>query len=132
MQDLTLDKWKNLKSKIKCPRKKIKKVPQNSANIKLTTTYKESSMGRVKLNINNIPRKAHFTWDERLLLQYYYCGSNGYPKMRSPILLAQILSKSKRTMSRETEKCYFKILNLVSIFKNNLNFIFRINLNSLN
>ena len=61
-------------------------------------------MGRVKLSINSIPRKAHFTWDERLLLQYYYCGSNGYPKTRSPILLAQILSKSKRTISRELKR----------------------------
>ena len=71
-------------------------------------------MGRVKLIINSIPRKAHFTWDERLLLQYYYCGSNGYPKMRSPILLAQILSKSKRTISREIKR------GLVEHLKTNL------------
>jgi len=61
-------------------------------------------MGRVKLIINSKPRKVHFTWNERLLLQYYYCGSNGYLKIRSPILLAQILSKSKRTISREIKR----------------------------
>lgn len=61
-------------------------------------------MGRLKLNIKTTSRKTHFTWNERLKLQYFYCGSNGYTKIKSPTVLANILCKSERTIRREIKR----------------------------
>jgi len=29
-------------------------------------------------------RGSHFSWGERLMLQYYYAGTNGYAKNEAP------------------------------------------------
>ena len=61
-------------------------------------------MGRTKLTLEPHCRGSHFTWDERLRLQYPYAGSNGYRKERSPTVLGKILQKSPRAISRELEQ----------------------------
>jgi len=73
---------------IKCPRKNIKKVPKNSANIKFAKNLKSPFyMGReIIITI--------------LLLWFKWL----FKDKESSILLAQILSKSKRTISREIKR----------------------------
>ena len=61
-------------------------------------------MGRNKSTLNTSPRGSHFTWDERLKLQYLYCGTNGYKKERRPCILAKIFSKSPKTITRELKR----------------------------
>ncbi len=61
-------------------------------------------MGRTKLIIQTGCKHTHFTWGERLLLQYYSSGTNGYKKITSPKLLGTLLSKSERTIRRELKR----------------------------
>ena len=61
-------------------------------------------MGRSKLTLGRHCKGSHFSWDERLRLQYYYAGSNGYRKERSPTVLGAILQKSAKTISRELKR----------------------------
>ncbi len=64
----------------------------------------EATMGRKQLTVQRHCRGSHFTWSERLMLQYYYCGSNGYAKERSPTVLAAIFQKNPKTISRELKR----------------------------
>ena len=61
-------------------------------------------MGRIKLTLEKYCKGSHFTWGERLKLQFYYAGSNGYRKERSPTMLGKIFQKSAKTISRELER----------------------------
>jgi len=61
-------------------------------------------MGRTKLNIETGCRHTHFKWEERLLLQYFFNGTNGYKKIKSPTLLGQLFSKNERTIRRELKR----------------------------
>jgi len=95
-------------SNIKCPLKKGTKGRENKEShdscgiLCLNTNKKDKeTMGRKNLTLENTPRGSHFTWDERLRLQYHYCGSNGYEKIRSPLLLSRIFGKCTKTISRE-------------------------------
>jgi len=58
-------------------------------------------MGRRQLTLEKHCKGSHFTWGERLRLQFYYAGSNGYRKERSPSVLGKIFQKSARTIHRE-------------------------------
>ncbi len=90
-----------------CPPKKGggKKVPRTSAIVDLAKTNdSEESMGRSKLNIETRCKHTHFTWEERLLLQYHHTGTNRYEKITSPTLLGTLLSKSERTIRRELKR----------------------------
>lgn len=62
------------------------------------------TMGRRQLTLGKHCRGSHFTWGERLKLQYYYAGSNGYRKERSPTVLGKIFQKSRRTIRRELKR----------------------------
>ena len=61
-------------------------------------------MGRTKLIIETGCKHTHFTWGERLLLQYYSNGTNGYKKITSPTVMRTLLSKSERTILREIKR----------------------------
>ena len=61
-------------------------------------------MGRTKLSIENGSRHTHFTWDERIQLQYYYCGTGNYQKKRSPKALGVLLGKHESTIRRELKR----------------------------
>ena len=61
-------------------------------------------MGRSKLIIETSSKNTHFTWGERLLLQYHYSGTNRYQKITSPTMLGTLLSKSERTIRRELKR----------------------------
>lgn len=61
-------------------------------------------MGRIQLTLDRHCRGSHFTWDERLRLQCYHAGSNGYRKERSPTVLGKIFQKSPRTIARELDR----------------------------
>ncbi|MDX9801742.1 MAG: IS30 family transposase [Spirochaetia bacterium] len=81
------------------------KVPQASDIVSLPNkTTRGASMGRSKLIIKTGCKHTHFTWGERLLLQYYSSGTNGYSKITSPTLLGTLLSKSERTIRREIRR----------------------------
>ena len=41
-------------------------------------------MGRRKLSIEPVCKHTHFTWGERLTLQYHATGTNKYQKITSP------------------------------------------------
>ena len=89
---------------MKCPPKNdnIQKVPQISDIIDVAKqNHTEVSMGRSKLIIKTGCNNTHFTWGERLKLQYHYNGTNNYSKITSPTLLGTLLSKSERTIRRE-------------------------------
>jgi IS30 family transposase len=92
------------KSKEERTGKKTKKVPRISAMIKLRHKNQEVTMGRVKLIIEGHARHTHFTWEQRIQLQYYYTGTNGYKKIRSPMLLGKILGKHESTIRRELKR----------------------------
>jgi hypothetical protein len=57
-----------------------------------------STMGRGKLIIEGQARHTHFTWEQRIQLQYYYTGTNGYKKIRSPVVLGKISGKHESTI----------------------------------
>lgn len=62
-------------------------------------------MGRRQLTLHEHCKGSHFNWGgERLMLQYYYTGWNGYRKERSPTVLGKIFQKSPKTISRELER----------------------------
>ena len=100
-----------MSSKIKCPIKKEDKSREKEKShescdiLYLTPNEKDKeTMGRRNLTLESPPRGTHFTWEERLRLQYYYNGSNGYRKTTSPVLLAKVFSKSRRTIAREIKR----------------------------
>jgi len=64
----------------------------------------EGTMRRKKLSIELVCKHTHFTWGERLTLQYYSTGTNKYQKVRSPTLLGRILGKHERTIRRELQR----------------------------
>ncbi len=61
-------------------------------------------MGRTKLIIENKNRYRHFSWEQRLELQYYYTGTNKYPKITSPTLLGKLFGKHEHTIRREIKR----------------------------
>ena len=61
-------------------------------------------MGRRKLTLGKHCKGSHFSWGERLKLQYYFAGSNGYRKERSPTVLGMLFQKSAKTISRELQR----------------------------
>lgn len=61
-------------------------------------------MGRKKLTIQSVCKHTHFTWGERLTLQYHHTGTNKYQKITSPTLLGQLLGKHERTIRRELKR----------------------------
>ena len=61
-------------------------------------------MGRKQLTLHEHCKGSHFNWCERLMLQYYYTGWNGYRKERSPTVLGKIFQKSPKTISRELRR----------------------------
>jgi len=94
-------------SNIKYPPKsgKKKNVPWNSVTTGLNElNANEEAMGRKKLRIEPACTHTHFTWGERVTLQYYYTGTNKYQKVRSPTLLGRILGKHERTIRRELQR----------------------------
>lgn len=64
----------------------------------------EAPMGRHKLSLEPACKHTHFTWGERLRLQYQSTGTNKYQKISSPTLLGRLLGKSERTIRRELKR----------------------------
>ena len=65
-----------------------KKVPQDSVTMGLPQLNRnEDTMGRKKYTIEGQARHTHFTWEQRLQLQYHYTRANGYKKLRSALIL---------------------------------------------
>jgi len=61
-------------------------------------------MGRRKCIIEGQARHTHFTWEQRIQLQYHYTGTNGYKKLRSPLMLGKLLGKHESTIRRELKR----------------------------
>lgn len=61
-------------------------------------------MGRHKLTLESACKHTHFTWAERLRLQYHRTGTNKYQKISSPTLLSRLMGKSERTIRRELKR----------------------------
>jgi transposase, IS30 family len=70
----------------------------------LKQNYNKVAMGRKKLIIDTTCKHTHFTWEERLLLQYHHNGTNRYKKITSPTLLGRLLSKHEQTIRRELKR----------------------------
>ena len=66
--------------------------------------HNEEAMGRKKLSIESVSKHTHFTWGERLAMQYHYSGTNKYQKITSPTLLGRLLGKHERTIRRELKR----------------------------
>jgi len=87
------DFFRRVSSNIKCPPKrgrsgKEKKSHGSRAIIGFGKNQNRhgDSMGRTQLTLERHCKRSHFSWDERLALQYYYAGGNGYQKVRSPTM----------------------------------------------
>lgn len=83
MQDSLQHEIESAPSKIKCMGKEEnnKKVPQASITIGFAQLNRnEDTMVRKKLTIEDKTQHTHFTWEQRLQLQYYYTGGNTYKK----------------------------------------------------
>jgi transposase, IS30 family len=93
-----------LKSKEEETGKKNKKVPQISVMIESPQHNREVTMGRVKLTIDNTCRYTHFTWEQRLQLQYHYTGAGKYKKITSPTVLGKLFGKHESTLRRELKR----------------------------
>ncbi|MDC7125861.1 MAG: IS30 family transposase, partial [Spirochaetales bacterium] len=92
-------------SKIKCTPKSKKKAPWQNVIISLQKRKNNrNTMGRNKLIIEKACKNTHFTWYERLRLQYYHNGTNGYPKTTSPLLLGKLFNKHEQTICRELKR----------------------------
>jgi len=96
---------------MKCPPKKGRDAETmeshgNRAIFGLTTNQNihGDPMGRRKLTLGKHCKGSHFSWGERLKLQYYFAGSNGYRKERSPTVLGMIFQKSAKTIGRELQR----------------------------
>ncbi len=61
-------------------------------------------MGRSKLTIENTCRYTHFTWEQRLQLQYHYTGAGKYKKITSPTVLGRLFGKHESTIRRELKR----------------------------
>ena len=97
----------NARGKLKCtPKGEInKEVPRASVTMGLTQLKRnEDTMGRKKLIIENQGRHSHFTWEQRIQLQYYHTGTNGFKRIRSPLLLGKVLGKHEATIRRELKR----------------------------
>ncbi len=71
-----------------------KEVPRNSVTMGLLQLNNiEGTIGRKKPSIENAGRLSHFIWAERIQLQYYQNGTNGYQCIRSPMVLGTLLGK---------------------------------------
>jgi len=97
------------RSKIKCTPKKErkkededKKVPRFSAFSAAMGLRKlngsEETMGRTKLSIENGSRHTHFTWDERIQLQYYI--SRGMREYSCNIITAERVTTRRNEVLR--------------------------------
>ena len=64
----------------------------------------ETTMGRKHLTLKRHCRGSHFTWGERLRLQYHWNGSNGHRNEISNAALAMLLQKSPKTIARELRR----------------------------
>ena len=61
-------------------------------------------MGQEESITETHARQTHFTWDERLELQHYYCGQNKFQRIRKPGALGYLLGKSAKTITREIKR----------------------------
>lgn len=61
-------------------------------------------MGRRKNNTPVVCKHSHFTYEERLELEYYLQGKGRSPKVTSPTQLGVLLQKNPRTISREIKR----------------------------
>jgi len=64
---------------------------------------------------------SHFTWEERLRLEYFLVGKNKYPKITNKAELARIFNKNSRTITREIDRgtvIHIIIEKLILLFKN--------------
>lgn len=98
---------KTADNKVKCPpkREEKKKVLWISVTMGLPElNHNEGTMGRKKLSIQQGCTHTHFTWGERLTLQYHYTGTNTYQKITSPTLLGLVMGKHERTIRRELKR----------------------------
>jgi hypothetical protein len=87
-------------------------VPQSTAILCVNENniQEVETMGRKKLTTEHKPRRTHFTWDERLMLQYYWAGKNRYPKIRSAVQLGRIFGKHESTIRRELKGTVIKFV----------------------
>jgi len=58
-------------------------------------------MGRIKSITPLVCKHSHFTYEERLQLEYYLYGKGKFPKITSLVQLGTLLNKHPRTISRE-------------------------------
>lgn len=93
-----------MSSNIKCPPKNgggKENEKSQGYRVKIGFPTKQTehgdTMGRTQLTREAHCRGSHFTWDERLRLQYHYTGS----KERSPTVLEKNFQKSPKTIRRE-------------------------------
>ena len=55
-------------------------------------------------NTTHICLGSHFTWDERIRLEYFLADKNKYPKITNKAELARIFNKNSKTISREIKR----------------------------
>lgn len=64
----------------------------------------ELQMGRIKC-ITVLPcRGTHFTYEERLQLEFHLSGTGKLPRITNKVMLGTLLNKHPRTISREIKR----------------------------
>ena len=61
-------------------------------------------MGRVKSITPLVCNGSHFTYEERIQLEFYLSGSGKLPKITNKVMLGTLLHKSPRTIAREIQR----------------------------
>lgn len=61
-------------------------------------------MGRVKSITPLVCNGSHFTYEERIQLEFYLSGTGKLPKITNKVMLGTLLHKSPRTITREIQR----------------------------
>lgn len=95
-------------SNIDCPqkRRKEKESPRSCDKIGFTTKLinQEGNMGRLKSITPLVCAHSHFTYEERLQLEFHLSGTGKLPKITNLTMLGTLLHKHPRTIRREIDR----------------------------
>lgn len=61
-------------------------------------------MGRIKSITPLVCRHSHFTYEERLQLEFHLSGTGKLPRITNKVMLGTLLNKHPRTISREIKR----------------------------
>ena len=67
---------------------------RDSIGLKKKSTTQENQMGRIKSITPLVCKGSHFTYEERIQLEFYLSGTGKLPKVTNKVMLGTLLQKS--------------------------------------